>query len=287
MLSPDLATPRLDVPRVGASPDAPDLYHGLAALSAALLVLMALWAFSGEARTVNGVPVWLKPAKFSLSFVVLFGTIALVRDRLSPAVRDGWPLRLVGWGMAAAVITEVAWVVHQAARGTGSHFNLATPFEAFMYTTVMAAGAVYLVAAIGAIGWIAWRDRAAAMGPGLREGVWLGFLASFLLTLVVAGVMSSGTGPHVGVHPDGAPVLPLLGWSGVTGDLRPAHFLALHAMQALPLLGLWLDRGRTDADGGASTVRTVRVAALIWTALTLAAFAQAMAGMPLIPLGAG
>lgn len=272
--------------RPSASPAEPDLYRGLAAFSAAVAILTALWAVSGEARTVGGVSVWLKPMKFALSFAVLFGTIALVRDRLSPAVRDGWPLRLVGWGMAAAMLAETGWIVRQAARGTGSHFNLSTPFEAFMYTAVMAAGAVYLVAAVGVVGWIAGRDRAAAMGDGLREGVRLGFLASFALTLVVAGYMSSGSGPHVGLHPAGAPTLPLLGWSGVTGDLRPAHFLALHAMQALPLLGLWLDR-RPDGRGGADAVRTVRAATLAWAALTLAAFAQALAGLPLLPLGSG
>lgn len=258
----------------------PDLYRSLAAVSAAIVILMILWAVSGEPRLIGGVPVWLKPAKFAMSFGVLFATIGIVRDRLSPPVRDGWPLRVLGWGMATAMLAEMGWILRQAANGTGSHFNLATPLEAFMYVTVMAAGAVYLVFAVGVIGWIAKRDRAAMLSPALREGVWLGFLASFVLTLIVAGYMSSGTGPHTGLHPNGAPVLPLFGWSGVTGDLRPAHFLALHAMQALPLLGVWLDR-RSEAGA----VRTVRLAALAWTALTLAVFAQALAGMPLVPLG--
>ena len=147
-----------------------------------------------------------------------------------------------------------------------------------MYS-LMGLGAVSLVVGAGIIGWIARRDAEARMGPALRDGVWLGFGLGALLTLVIAGYMSSGTGPHVGVHPAGAATLPLLGWSGVTGDLRPAHFLAIHAMQALPLLGLWLDARR--AAGG---VRTIRLAALGWSALTLAAFAQALLGLPLVRL---
>lgn len=75
-------------------------------------------------------------------------------------------------------------------------------------------------------------------------------------------------------------MLPHFGWSGVTGDLRPAHFAAFHAMQALPLLGLWLDR-----RGDRAPLRAVRIAAGLYGALTLAIFAQALMGLPLMPLG--
>ena len=274
MSSPDLLAPASPAAR-----PAPDAFRSLTALAVALFALALLWAASGDPRWVTGGPVWMKPAKFALSFIVFFGTLALVRDRLSPAVRDGLALRAIGGVMAVAFIAEMAWMFRQAARGAESHFNLATPLEATMYT-LMGVGAVSLVVGAGIIGWIARRDADARMGPALREGVWLGFGLGALLTLVIAGTMSSGTGPHVGVHPAGAPTLPLLGWSGITGDLRPAHFLAIHAMQALPLLGLWLD-GR----GGAGGVRTVRLAALGWTALTLAVFAQALLGLPLVRMG--
>ena len=66
-----------------------------------------------------------------------------------------------------------------------------------------------------------------------------GFLLNFILTMIVVGYMSGGISSRfVGIHPKGAPILPVFGWSGVTGDLRLAHFVSLHAMQAL--LGLLL-----------------------------------------------
>lgn len=256
----------------------PLLWRHLTAFSLALFALMLLWGAVGDGRMVNGAPVWQKPAKFALSFVVLFGTIALVTDRLSPKVRNGWPVFLIGLSMAVTMIVEMGWIIRQAARGVDSHFNMATPLEAFMYTTVMFAGAVYLVLAVGVLGWIAKRDRTADMGSGLREGVWLGFLLSFVLTLVIATYIG-GNGSRVGLAPDGSPTVPFFGWSGVIGDLRPAHFLALHAMQVLPLIGLWMDRRRISR-----AVRTVRIAATVWVALTVAVFVQGLAGIPLVRL---
>jgi hypothetical protein len=244
-----------------------------------LLAVSILWA-GVDTRLIDGVPVWMKPLKFALSFAVLFGTLALVEQRLSDAVRGGWAFRVTAWVMAAAFLSEMAYMMYQAARAEPSHFNYSTPFHTFMYQGVMAAGAVALVAGVAVIGWLVRRDGAARVGPGLRAGIWSGFLLTFVLTMITAGYMSALGGHFTGPHPQGAAVLPLFGWSGVTGDLRPAHFAALHAMQVLPILGWWLDR-----RGTAWAARALWGAAVIYAGVTFAVFAQALAGRPLIPLG--
>lgn len=251
-------------------------------LTVVALVLLAFsiaWSLV-DARQVDGAAVWMKPLKFALSFAVLFGTIALIESRLSSRAREGWPLRIIGWVMAAAFLSEMAYMTHQAALAEPSHFNVATPFNRMMYETVMAGGAVSLVVCVALIGWLVKRDLAADLGPGLRAGIVLGFTMTFVLTMITAGWLSFNGGHFVGLHPQDAAVLPLLGWSGVTGDLRPAHFAALHAMQALPLLGVWLDR-----RGERAPARAVRIGAFLYGALTLGVFAQALMGLPLIPLG--
>jgi hypothetical protein len=259
--------------------EAPSQFRTLTVVSIVFLGLSVAWGLI-DARQVDGAAVWLKPLKFSLSFMVLFGTIALIEPRLSQNVREGWPLRLIGWVMAAAFLSEMAYVTYQAALAEPSHFNIGTPFNQIMYQVVMAGGAVSLVVCVALIGWLAKRDRAADLGPGLRAGIVLGFTMTFVLTMITAGWLSFKGGHFVGLHPEGAAVLPLFGWSGVTGDLRPAHFAALHAMQALPLLGLWLDR-----RGDRNPASAVRIGAAIYGALTVTVFAQALMGLPLIPLG--
>ncbi len=256
----------------------PTQFQTLTVVSFVLTGLTLLWA-GVDTRLIDGAPVWMKPLKFAVSFAVLFATIALVELRLSDRVRTGWSLRIVGWVMAAAFLAEMAYIIYQGARAEASHYNLSTPFNEFMYMVVMAAGAVALVACIGVIGWLVKRDVAARLSPALREAIWFGFAISFVLTLIVASYISSGTSHFVGVHPEGAPVLPILGWSGVTGDLRPAHFLSLHAMQVLPLLAVWLDRRSHHGS-----LRTIRWAAAVYVLATVAVFAQAILGLPLIPL---
>lgn len=258
---------------------APRQFQTLTVVALVLLGLSAAWVLV-DPRMVDGAAVGMKPLKFALSFAVLFATLSSIEPRLSRGLRDGWTFRVIGWVMATAFLSEMAYMIYQGALAEPSHFNLSTPFHAFMYTVVMATGAVLLVLGVGLIGWLVQRDRTADLGDGLRTGIVLGFGLTFVLTMITAGYLSTNGSHFVGQHPDGGAVLQLFGWSGVTGDLRPAHFAALHAMQALPLLGLWLDR-----RGSPNAARTVGIAALGYGTLTMIVFTQATLGLPLIPLG--
>ena len=57
----------------------------------------------------------------------------------------------------------------------------------------------------------------------------------------VQGFLIVGNLGHAVPGPDGGPGLPLINWALDRGDLRVAHFIGLHALQALPLLGFELD----------------------------------------------
>lgn len=246
----------------------------LSALSVAVLLIIAAWALV-DPRQLQDTPVWAKPMKFAVSFVVFFITLALVEARLSQEWRNGLLLRITTGVMATAMILEMSYMTIMAAQQQASHFNLATPFARLMYS-LMGVGAVALVVGAAIFGVAVLRDAGARLGPGLRWGVGWGFILSCVLTLVTAGYMSA-TGSHVGVAPPGGRTLPLMGWSGSVGDIRPAHFLALHAMQVLPMVGLLFDRAGIE-------VRNMRWVALAYAVLTTAVFLQALAGFPLIRL---
>ncbi|MFZ3581552.1 hypothetical protein ACOI1H_05185 [Loktanella sp. DJP18] len=202
-------------------------FSTLTVLSVAVTLLFSLGALT-DPRMLDGVAVWEKPLHFALSFLLFFGTLALVVPRLSPVWRNGWLLRITTVAITASFLFEMVYISLQAGLVERSHFNVGDPFHALP------------------------------------------------LTLIVAGYLSSHGSHHVGQPLPGGAVVPVMGWSLTTGDLRPAHFVSIHAMQALPLLGFWLDR-RNMQDR-----RILWGAAVLWSVLCLALFAQALWGVPLI-----
>ncbi len=249
-----------------------NLWH-LTALSVAMMAAGLIWA-GFETRLYQDALVWIKPFKFALSFAVMFATLALAVQHLGPLAQGRRMIRATIAILAAAFWFEMIYITLQAAQGTASHYNTGDLYHGVMYS-IMGLGAVSLVVGTAVIGWAVLRDTAAELGPDLRFGIGVGFILSTLLTLITAGALSSMAGHFVGTPPVGAATLPFFGWSAAVGDLRPAHFLALHAMQAIPMLA-WAVQGRAQARawtlGGAG----------VYTAATLALFAQALMGLPLI-----
>jgi hypothetical protein len=200
------------------------------------LAALALGLLPFDHRQVAGALVWLKPLKFSLSIVAYAWTLGwLLADLPAPAQRA---VRRLSTGVALSMVVEQAVIFMQAARGVTSHYNASSPLNALLFglmgifimaNTVLTVWAVYL----------AWRYR--PHGPaGYVWGLRLGLLV-FLIGSVLGGFMIHANQHTVGA-PDGGPGLPGLGWSTVAGDLRIAHFLGMHALQALPLLGWTLSR---------------------------------------------
>jgi len=229
-----------------------------------------------DPRLLGPEPTWLKPLKFAISFALLFATLGLFTRNLSNANRYGAITIAAVIACAAAFLFEMAYIIGQAARVELSHFNESSPFHEMMYG-LMGLGATALMLSITAIGVLVLSDRSANFGRASRLGIVLGAIITAVMTSWIGGELAGNGGRFIGTPSVDGPTIPFLGWSMEVGDLRPAHFLALHALQVIPLIG-WL------ADRHGQSVFIVWSSALLYCLLTLVTFFQALGGAPLISL---
>ncbi|WP_406044574.1 hypothetical protein OG799_08885 [Micromonospora sp. NBC_00898] len=253
-------------------------------LAMAVLTVVAAVGIVADPRVLTGAPIWLKPFKFAVSFVVYGTTLAWM---LSLLPRRSRVAEWAGTVIVAMSLAEMVVIVGQVLRGTTSHYNETTPLNAALWQ-VMGASIMVLFAAHFVIGIVVLRqpiaDRAAGYAVALGLGLsLLGMLAAIPMVLPGQAPAIGGiAGAHsVGV-PDAGPGLPLVGWSTTGGDLRIGHFVGLHALQALPILAILLSRfGGTRLDER-RRVRLLVVAGGAYGVLTMVLTWQALRGQPLL-----
>ncbi len=247
--------------------------YGLALLA---LALLAAAAQSVDPRTLaSGVNVWVKPTKFLVSLGVFALTTAWFFGYVRPERRRSRPMRAVVALTLIAGTFEIAWISWQAAQGLESHFNMSTIFYSIMYA-LMGLFSVLLIATTLPLAWEIARRPAAGLRAEFVAAVAIGLLLTFLLGTAAGAYMSAQAGHAVGAQ---GGHLPFFGWNRSGGDLRIAHFLGVHAEQAIPLFALTL-------AGLSQRRRWIALAAgtALYVAVTLALFAQAVAGRPFMGL---
>jgi hypothetical protein len=285
--------PRQPLPPLKPFQPLRQLWQSSAPLTAVGLVMFAAFLVSCvglvlDPRVIAGAPAWLKPAKFGISTAIYALTLAWVFTYLPSWTKT---VRAVGWMTAVIFVFEVGIIDLQAWRGTTSHFNVATPFDATLFAlmglgiVLQTLGSVLVAAAL-------WRQRFddTVMGWALRAGMTItivGAATGGLMTRPTDAQLVQLRATHraavVGAHtvgaPDGGPGLPATGWSREHGDLRAPHFVGLHALQALAVAGLLVGRRRGQ---GAQGVNLMRTAAASYAALFAILVWQALRGQSLV-----
>ncbi|MGL3606699.1 hypothetical protein ACSV9I_09305 [Rhizobium sp. G187] len=244
------------------------------------LAFPSLIALGLDDRLINDITVWSKPLKFQASLAIMLATLLLLLPLINGRTRAGWGVFLASLVATITANGEVFYITLQAARGRASHFNDATSLEATAYS-VMGVGAALLVLSSLVIGVYILRRPNSDAPAGLRLGGGWGLVLGSLATLVTAfalgGGQIDGPGHWVGGIKTDLGGLPLFGWSRTGGDLRVPHFFATHIMQALPILGLVLDRvAPRFARLG------IALGAVFSVAVVVATFAQAVQGRPFL-----
>jgi len=245
----------------------------LLGLSAVALVLQVL-----DPRLLeSGVNVWVKPAKFLSSVGIFALTAAWFFGYVRPERRNSVPMRAAVAMLLIGGTFELLWIGWQGANGLESHFNKSTPFYSIMYA-LMGIFAVVLVASALPLAWEIGRRPAQHLRSDFVAAVVAGLVLTFLLGGLLGGYMSSQAGHSIGV--EGGRTF-LFGWNRSGGDLRIAHFLGIHAEQAIPIVAaLAAEAGL----GQRARWAALALGTLAYAGLTLAVFAQAVAGRALFPM---
>ena len=212
-------------------------------------LVACLVAMMFDSRQITGVNAWLKPAKFGLSSAVTCFSLAWIAGYLKdwPRIRD-WSSR----AFTASIAVEIIVIDLQAARGTTSHFNMARPFDEVAFITMGISIVVLWLSMVGmTYALVRQRVQPVSWAWALRLGLLLSVVGAagggFMLRQTPEQKQNPELkqfGSHTVGAPDGGPGLPVLNWSENHGDLRVAHFIGLHGMQIIPLIGWWLLRRR-------------------------------------------
>jgi hypothetical protein len=228
------------------------------ALAMLALALPMLVAFVLEQRTLLGENLWIKPLKFALALATYLATLAWYAGFLPPGTTAARWYRVYAVAVLLAVAGEMAWIGGAAMHGVQSHFNIRSPAMAAAYQ-LMGVFAVFLTTAAPIYGVLILRDRGSRLDPAFRLALGVGLILTFVLTVAVAGAMAQRLTHSVG-----------------EGDLRVAHFLATHAMHAVPFVGFFAGRA---LPAGAARLSVVAFA-LLYTGFVGWTFLRAWSGLP-------
>ena len=261
----------------------PALAWGGAIMLCASLITLGLSVI--DPRLFQGVSVWHKPWKFQISTVLYWWSLAWFISYLGPTEQFSWNRRFIVWMSLIAGLFEVVYISWQGAFGLASHYNTSSPFYGAMYTA-MAVFAVLLTSTAGVLGYKVLRDQAQtfATSLALRHAIGWGLIISSVLGIVTGGFLGgrANSGGHwVGGTTNDALGLMVLNWSRDGGDLRVAHFFALHAMQILPVMAMlfiWL----TPSMSANTSKRFIWLLAVAYSGFCILTLIQALSGAPFL-----
>ncbi len=239
------------------------------AASIVCFVILAIIA-PFDSVQILGINRWVKPMKFFVSTTIFVWTVAFFLHYLKRYKKSAF---VISWGMVLIFTVEMAAVVLQAARGTTSHFNIKEPFDGILFAVMglFIVSNTILVAYLLFLYFTAQIDLPKSIVWGMRLGLILFLAASF-----EGGYMSTQIGHSVGVA-DGGAGLPIVNWSSKGGDLRVAHFVGLHAFQAVPFFAFTLEKYQVKTP-----IAWTFIFALAYLSVFTFLFIQALHGQPLV-----
>jgi hypothetical protein len=205
---------------------------------------------------------WRKPILFGITGGLTTVSVGWVMGFL-PQRKS---LHVMSWIFAVSMFVEVGLITMQKWRGVASHFNNATVFDTIVFNWM---GALIMIVAV-MIAIITVRSFKALNGtPEMKLAIRAGLL--FLNLTNVLGVILIAYGNYImQVSPGHAPNI-----FGQAGMMKVPHGLAVHAIQAFPILAWILSHTARDI---AFKIRTMKTAVAGYSGLQIIALVQTFTG---------
>jgi hypothetical protein len=238
---------------------------------------------------LNFSPLWLKPFKFAVSSIIYAVTLIY----LTTLIPNQKFLKIANWITSCGLIIELIIIYLQAYRGRMSHFNFLTLEDMILFQIMaFAIVAVWISLFIYIIGFFKLQTNEDSMIPAIRIGLLITFISmglAFTMTSpskediqraeINKGPIGITMGSHSVGETDETKRLPLTGWARTGGDLRIAHFLGLHAIQILFLIGLFIRSLKINYKSGLVIVCAI---GLLYSGFIAFTLLQALNGIPLV-----
>jgi hypothetical protein len=176
---------------------------------------------------------WIKPVKFAMSFASFVWTVSLFLVALRiPA----WQRRLARHAMVVSIVLEMLALAGQAWRNAPAASLNPVDFWLQQLTVAMVSVNTALTVWLLVV-FCGKRERIKIADAAQILAIRLSLIV-FLAGNAVGGYMLA-RGSHTVGAADGGPGLPFVNWSTIAGDLRIAHFIAIHAIQIVPVFA-WI-----------------------------------------------
>lgn len=265
----------------------PLLFH-LGWIMQALIPAFTMMAFASHVSGVHAAGVnpwvvnpWIKPMKFATSFSTFLWTIS---PMLTGLRMPAWQRKFARQAIAFGAIMEMVFLSAQAWRAAYVSGG-AAGIDALLARAASAMISLVSAVCLGITVLYFVRSRVELADNTMVTAIRIG-LVIFMIGNAVGGYMLARGSfiVLVGTHTDGAHGMPFTNWSTVGGDLRIAHFIAIHAIQILPLLVWGIRELRPSLPEAGRRLCLDAASALLLLAVT-GTFVQAAMGHPLLPFG--
>lgn len=224
----------------------------------AIIFLIMVFLPLVDSREIIGVSVWNKPMKFFISTTVLLWTIGWIMEEL-PSKRS---VKIVSIGVFLFTFLELILITFQAAQGKASHFNVGNPMDGLIFGLM---GIFIFANSLFFIYLFFLFLRVKTLPTGYKTGILFGLF--IFLVGGYEGYLMAGRLSHTVGAADGQDGIFFLTWAKSYGDLRIFHFLGLHGLQVMSLIGWYLFRNQNKAMWITGLLYCIFSSGILWYAL--------------------